>query len=156
MSVNKEKIIKEKGDFIISVINEIMNSKDKYSCYFLFQERNGVYKLVIELLSKKNDSEILKEIDLKGLHEYDDELAKYILDYFLNNYIESETIGVSDIERRIFCFQNYYRLKVFNTNGTNMRIEFFNIKNSKKFYDLVDYYNNKIAEFSNSNPTKTV
>ena len=92
MSANKEKMIKEKGDFIISVINENMNSKDKYSCYFLFQERDGIYKLVMELLSKTSDFVILKEIDLKELHEYDDALAKYILDYFLNNYVESELL----------------------------------------------------------------
>lgn len=91
-SVNKEKMIKEKGDFIISVINEIMNSKDKHNCYFLFQERNGIYKLVMELLSKTNDSEILKEINLEEIHEYDDELVKYILDYFLNNYIERKLL----------------------------------------------------------------
>jgi len=92
------------------------------------------------------DLEIEKYINTGIPFEHCDELNEQIFNDLLDNFLESETIGVGRYREIKYSYgENFSGMDYINLSGSKIRLNFINHGN--KYDNIVSSYKNRIKEY---------
>ena len=95
---------------------------------------------------KRFNLAIEKYIDTEIPFEHCDELNEQIFTDLLDNFLESETIGVGRYREMKYSYgENFSGMDYINLSGSRIRVNFINHGN--KYDDIVSSYRNRIKDY---------
>lgn len=143
----KQKSI-EISNYVIGNIRELLSYPEKIE---------GIIKITSAKIDKKKictlnilvpDLEIEKYINTGIPFEHCDELNEQIFNDLLDNFLESETIGVGRYREIKYSYgENFSGMDYISLNGSKIRLNFINHGN--KYDNIVSSYKNRIKDFEN-------
>ena len=137
----------------IGISNYVMENMRELLSYP--EKIEGIIKITTAKIEKKKmctlnilvpDLAIEKYIDTEIPFEHCDELNEQIFTDLLDNFLESETIGVGRYREMKYSYgENFSGMDYINLSGSRIRVNFINHGN--KYDDIVSSYRNRIKDY---------
>ncbi len=138
----------EKSDLIIEYITQILSDSDKVNgdIVFSYAKDKGKENCTFDLfvLSKGFERHFDSGISL----QFSNVLYEQILNDLIDNFMESDTMGVGNFYSIKASNGQFNGVSVFNESGSKINLNFKYRDNN--FSEIVEAYNKKINDYKNS------